>query len=205
MSYTGRGNANEAFKATADGFEFGTVSSTATVGSGVGATYETVALAIAGGATRMNIIGETFEVGNLYTDNKLIIELQDGAVWDLGPYTLTSSSVVDVRGNGGIRYSQTAQFRPAFQAAVNIDGLAITNNSVDNCPLTAGTSYSVAACDFTGDLVVAGTGGLVTSCIVSNNIIVIPEAVNCSVANIIALGATIAESGTSTALTNIKL
>lgn len=206
MSHPGQGQANELLKVDALGrllFQTIPVPVTVASGSSLNPDYNTVGEAVDAGATRINVIGNTFEVSGVFSPDTLIIELQNSATWDLADNAMGSANKVDVRGNGTIRYAQTIADSPAFSSTVNIQGVDITNASTANCPLVAASDYDVASCSFTGDCVIAGSGGLLSSLKISGDLIVTTSASGCNVqhANLTGL---VVDSGVGTVLSNVR-
>jgi len=206
MSHPGQGQTNELLKVDASGrLLFQTIAAPVTVASGTSLNpdYNTVGEAVDAGATRMNVIGDTFEVSGVFSPDTLIIELQNSATWDLGAHTMGSANKIDVRGNGAIRYTQTVADTPAFSSSVNLDGIDIVNASTAICPLVAAVGYDVASCDFTGDCVIAGSGGLMNSFSITGDLIVTTLASGCNVQHVNMTGTPV-DSGVNTVLSNIR-
>jgi hypothetical protein len=206
MSHPGQGQTNELLKVDAQGrLLYQEIASPVTVASGTSLSpdYNTVGEAVDAGATRVNVIGDAFEVSGVFSPDTLIIELQNSAIWDLADNTIGSANKIDVRGNGSIRYAQTVTDAPAFSSSVNLDGIDIINASTATCPLVAAVGYDVASCDFTGDCVIAGSGGLMNSFCITGDLIVTASASGCNVQHVNMTGTPV-DSGVNTVLSNVR-
>jgi hypothetical protein len=204
MAYTGRGTANEVLKATGPETAFGPISTGVTVASGsaLSPNYNTVKAAIDAGETAMSVIGYTVETADISAAVASIVQIEDGAQWNLDSFTY-SGTILDVRGNGSINYVQPTFDKAAFEATVNIDGLQISNLSSQFAPLTDGNNSRISNCAVIGDCVLSGSGVLLNSSSSTGSLIVMDGASGVNIQHMNVGGLAI-DSGTATVMSNIR-
>lgn len=205
MSYTGTGSQDDVLKVGAGGgIVFGPISTTTTVASGTAfnADYTTVKDALDAGATAISIVGYTVESSGLTAPEPCIIKLEDGANWNIGPNTLSSSYSVDINGNGVISYTSSDGSAP-MSCPVTINGLSIENLSTIYAPISDGSSYKVTNCSIIGDCVIDGSRGMLSTIDVTGSLLVLSSATGCNIqhANITSL---VVDSGVNTVMSNIR-
>lgn len=160
----------------------------ATIGA-TGANYQTIGLAVAAGKTRLLVIDNTTETGNIAPSGNLLIYIEAGKKVNMGSnrFRIPGAKYLDIKGDAGaeIEWAMAEGSLYVFEALqtssiLHLDGLILDNNStaddasvfqdiiatVTNCEIqlpnqaACGLTVSMAKC-FIQNIVLTGGG---TSC-----------------------------------------
>lgn len=110
---------------------------------GTGGQYATVNLALADSKKTLCIVGNATETANVNYDAEIIIQLNKGAIWNLGDFTVIntgSNTSLTINGDGIIEWTPTtpkALFNGLGNGTLIRNNLFVngSNSTADDCPL----------------------------------------------------------------------
>jgi hypothetical protein len=195
MSYPGTGSVSQTLQITSGRAKWQDVVAGGVGGIGVtvaglpvSADFETMAAAISGNNTILNVIGDTTEpLDVLVTASGLTVRIFNDAEINLqtNSFLWSAPGNVAIRGQGSLRYAIAGGSNTVFDLQSNagiltVDGLELKNESTGGglVTITNGTDGRFDKCVWTGDVRIAGERNIISACNMTTTLIIESGSIN---------------------------